>query len=73
MAQVIEIKAREGYYLTQVGNVGPNRMYFTSIKGVNIKPDEWREATEQEKLDYEADQPIEENVQPQNDEQNETD
>lgn len=59
MAQVIEIKAREGYYLTQVGNVGPNRMYFTSIKGVNINPDEWREATEQEKLDYEADQPIE--------------
>ena len=43
-----EIKAREGYYLTQVGNVGEARVYITAIKGANINEDDWREATEEE-------------------------
>lgn len=48
-----EIKAREGYYLTQVGNVGEARVYITAIKGANINEDDWREATEEEKEEYE--------------------
>lgn len=48
-----EIKAREGYYLTQVGNVGEARVYITAIKGANINEDDWREATEAEKEEYE--------------------
>ena len=47
-----EIKAREGYYLTQVGNVGEARVYITAIKGANINEDDWREATDEEKKEY---------------------
>lgn len=48
-----EIKAREGYYLTQVGNVGTARIYITALKGANINEDDWREATEEEKNTFE--------------------
>lgn len=48
-----EIKAREGYYLTQVAEVGDNRLYLTALKGANINEDDWREATEEEKIAYE--------------------
>ena len=48
-----EIKAREGYYLTQVGNVGSARVYITALKGANINEDDWREATEEEKNTFE--------------------
>lgn len=48
-----EIKAREGYYLTQVGNVGSERVYITALKGANINEDDWREATEEEKNAFE--------------------
>ena len=48
-----EIKAREGYYLTQVEEVGENRIYITSIKGVNINESDWREATQEEKDSFE--------------------
>jgi hypothetical protein len=51
-----EIKAREGYYLTQVGNVGSERVYITALKGANINEDDWREATEEEKMGYEEEQ-----------------
>lgn len=47
-----EIKAREGYYLTQVEEVGENRIYITSIKGVNISESDWREATQEEKDNF---------------------
>ena len=47
-----EIKAREGYYLTQVAEVGETRLFLTAIKGVSINEEDWREATEQEKNDY---------------------
>ena len=47
-----EIKAREGYYLTQVGEV-VNRVFVRALKGANIKEDDWREATEEEKREYE--------------------
>lgn len=50
---MIEIKSREGYYLTQVGEVGENRVYVTAIKGMNVNAEEWREATEEEKNEYE--------------------
>ena len=48
-----EIKAREGYYLTQVGEVGENRVFVTALKGANVNEADWREATEEEKNDYE--------------------
>mgnify|MGYP003540096656 CR=1 FL=1 len=48
-----EIKAREGYYLTQVGNVGSERVYITALKGANIHEEDWREATEEEKNTFE--------------------
>lgn len=53
-----EIKAREGYYLTQVEDVGENRIFLTAIKGVNINESDWREATQEEKDEFEK--PLEE-------------
>lgn len=49
-----EIKAREGYYLTQVAEVGSNRLFVTALKGANINEEDWREATEEEKNAFEA-------------------
>lgn len=48
-----EIKARTGYYLTQVGDVGEDRLYLTAIKGMNLNEEDWREATLEEKEIYE--------------------
>lgn len=48
-----EIKATEGYYLTQVDEVGEDRLFLTAIKGVNINPLAWREATAFEKEEFE--------------------
>jgi hypothetical protein len=48
-----EIKSREGYYLTQVEEVGENRIFITAIKGVNINESDWREATQEEKDEFE--------------------
>lgn len=53
-----EIKAREGYYLTQVEEVGENRIFITAIKGANINESDWREATQEEKDEFEK--PLEE-------------
>ena len=47
-----ELKAREGYYLTQTAAV-ENRVFITAIKGANINEYEWREASEEEKEQYE--------------------
>ena len=48
-----EIKAKAGYYLTQVGEV-ENRMFLTIIKGENVREEDWREATDEERQAYEA-------------------
>ena len=48
-----EIKAREGYYLTQNAEVGESRIYITAIKGANVNPDDWRDATLEEKETFE--------------------
>ena len=49
-----ELKATEGYYLTQSADVAnEDRIFITAIKGVNIKESDWREATEEEKEAYE--------------------
>ena len=48
-----EIKARKGYYLTQVAEVGDDRLYVTALKGANINEADWREATEEEKNTFE--------------------
>lgn len=48
-----EIKAREGYYLTQVGEVGESRIFVTALKGANVNPMDWREASAEEKAIYE--------------------
>lgn len=44
-----EIKAREGYYLTQSADVADeNRMFVIAIKGANINEADWREDTAEE-------------------------
>ena len=49
-----ELKANEGYYLTQSADVAnENRVFITAIKGANINEADWREATEEEKEAYE--------------------
>jgi hypothetical protein len=48
-----EIKAREGYYLTQSAEVGDSRIFITALKGANINESDWREATEEEKVAFE--------------------
>lgn len=47
-----EIKAREGYYLTQANEV-KNRIFVTAVKGMNVNESDWREATKEEKEEYE--------------------
>ena len=47
-----EIKAKEGYYLTQANEVD-DRIFVTAIKGENVNESDWREATEEEKEAYE--------------------
>ena len=47
-----EIKAKEGYYLTQANEV-EDRIFVTAIKGMNIHEEEWREAALEEKEEYE--------------------
>ena len=48
-----EIKARKGYYLTQMQEV-EDRTFVTAIKGANINEEDWRETTAEEKGKYEA-------------------
>lgn len=48
-----EIKAKEGYYLTQVAEVGDDRLFITALKGANINESDWREASEEEKIAFE--------------------
>ena len=48
-----EIKAREGYYLTQAAEVGDNILFVTTLKGANINESNWRETTEEEKIAFE--------------------
>lgn len=43
-----EIKAKEGYYLTQANEV-EDRIFVTAIKGMNVSEADWREATQEEK------------------------
>lgn len=44
-----EIKAKEGYFLTQSAEVAnEERIYVSAIKGVNVNEDDWREATIEE-------------------------
>ena len=47
-----EIKAREGYYLTQNKEI-QDRVFVRAVKGANIDDSDWREATQQEKDEYE--------------------
>ena len=49
-----ELKANEGYYLTQSADVAnEDRIFITAIKGENVKESDWREATEEEKEAFE--------------------
>ena len=49
-----ELKSREGYYLTQSADVTKEeRVFITAIKGLNIIESEWREATLEEKEEFE--------------------
>ena len=45
-----EIKAKEGFYLTQASEVPTEeRMFITAIKGANVNVNDWREAKQEEK------------------------
>ena len=48
-----EIKAREGYYLTQAKEGDEGRIFVTAIKGMNVSEADWREATQEEKDAFE--------------------
>lgn len=48
-----EIKAKEGYYLTQSTEVRESRIFVTAIKGANVNPYDWRDATQEEKDAFE--------------------
>lgn len=52
-----ELKAKEGYYLTQSADVADNdRIFITAIKGMNVNESDWREATQEEKDEFEKSQ-----------------
>ena len=55
-----EIKAKQGHFLTQVAEVGENRIFETAIKGANVDESQWREATASEKEEFEKQQTQEE-------------
>lgn len=44
-----EIKSTEGYYLTQVAEVGEDRVFLTAIKGMNVNAFDWKEVPASEK------------------------
>ena len=49
-----ELKANEGYYLTQSADVAnEDRVFITAIKGENVNESDWREATQEEKEEFE--------------------
>ena len=48
-----EIKAKEGFYLTQSNEVD-DRMFITAIIGKNVKESDWREVSQEEKDMWEA-------------------
>lgn len=48
-----ELKSTEGMYLTQVAEVGEERIFITKIKGMNVKEEDWRDATLEEKEAFE--------------------
>lgn len=50
-----EIKSRDGYYLTQSAEV-EDRIFVTAIKGANVNESDWREATLEEKEEFEKEQ-----------------
>ena len=56
-----EIKAKQGHFLTQVAEVGEDRIFVTAIKGANVDESQWREATVQEKEEFEKQQTQENN------------
>ena len=47
-----EIIAKEGMYLTRVGEV-TDRIFVTKVKGATIREEDWRDATSEEKQKYE--------------------
>lgn len=47
-----ELKAKEGMYLTQTKDT-EDRIFVTAIKGKNVNPDDWRDATLEEKEQWE--------------------
>lgn len=43
-----EIKAKEGFYLTQSNEVD-DRIFITAIVGKNVNESDWREVSQEEK------------------------
>lgn len=57
-----EIKAKEGMYLTQVEEVGDERVFITAIKGVRVNESDWRDATLEEKEEWEKQQQLDKSL-----------
>lgn len=51
-----ELKAKEGYYLTQSTEVGDERIYAKILKGASLNESDWREATQEEKETWDKEQ-----------------
>lgn len=51
-----ELKARNGYYLTQVEEAVEHRVYAKILKGASLNESDWREATKAEKEAWDKEQ-----------------
>lgn len=51
-----ELKATKGNYLTQIDDVGNERIYVTALKGASLDESQWREATKEEKDAFDKEQ-----------------
>ena len=48
-----EIKSKQGHYLTQIGEVGEDRIFVTAIKGASVNESDWVEVTAEVKEQHE--------------------
>lgn len=64
MNKIIEIIAKEGLWLTQATTLEDdnNRIFVKRLAGYNVNAEDWRDATEAEKEDWEREHQPEEQL-----------
>lgn len=64
MNKIIEIIAKEGLWLTQAATLEDdnNRIFVKRLAGYNVNAEDWRDATEAEKSDWEREHQPEEQL-----------